>query len=214
MHNLQAQTSEIQFDKAFPILHTLPLKFQEKCVPMVWIDPLQDTTLQFLYNRVSIIGKQAGFLSKEDRIEAYGQVSMLWIFAPNLHPDTFFLHISFSAAAFTHPRLLLPPFKADYLVRCDLRQSLTKVFFDSLDENLNCFLQFTSVPKWVRGLTAPVLLDTADELNVRIAQLLLCSQPIIFDVEDFTKVKRQVSSWQTNRDTRKRASRNISSEEK
>src|SRR5579884_1629574 len=201
MTNLRASSAQPFFDTALPVSFVLLLRFHGQCVPMVWVGTPNYANVTQVHSRLAAIGEQAGNLSEEERMEAYGEASTLWIYARELYPDTFFLHVTLAAPAFTHPRLTLPPFQDEYLLRCDREQESTDLLLTAIDESLGCFLQFDVVPLWIRELTAPIVLGAqGEQLDGKLAQLIRCSLPVYFNADSFPLIKQQFDAWRQKRE--------------
>jgi hypothetical protein len=202
MEEPQAKVSLSLFDKALPISFVLPCSLRGKRVPMVWIDAPARAEVTQAQERMTVLGRLASSLNQNERREAYGKAYTFWIYAVDLYPDTFFLHVTLIIPTFTFGEHSLPLFQAEYLLRCDLEQEATGLLLSTIDESLECFLQFGAAPLlWLRELVTPVSMDTGEQLGPRLAHLIHSSLPVSFNADSFAIIKQQFDAWQRKRET-------------
>lgn len=187
------------FDAGLPVAFVLPIGFKGQLIPMLWVGETGRAEVEQVKRRLFTIGEQADRLGESGRLAAYGNAYTLWIFARELYPDTFFLHIALDAPAVTRPFLTLPPLRAEYLIRCDLERESTEQLMRSIADSLCCLVNFDSVPPWVQEITSIRVETLGQPLSRRISQLIRSSLPVFFNEEGFGIINEQFDTWQLTR---------------
>ena len=188
------------FDAALPVAFVLPIGFKGQRIPMLWVGETgRAEEVEQVKRRLFTIGEQADRLGESGRLAAYGNAYTLWIFARELYPDTFFLHLALDAPAVTHPFLTLTKFSAEYLIRCDLERESTEQLMRSIADGLCCLVNFDRVPPWVQECASIRVETLGQPLSRRISQLIRSSLPVFFNEEGFGVINAQFDTWQLKR---------------